>query len=327
MGLPAVLGFILVMLGPVSWLVAGGTVRNLSGKEQADALNAVRQTVLTAAGGAAVLLGFGYTARTYHLSRRGQVTGRFSTAIGQLASDKLEERLGAVYGLEQVMAESPPEHATVVSVLSAFVRERARREDEPAPEGGAGQLGPPPPFGTEPRADVRAAMEVLARRPERAEARRVDLRRTALVGLMMRSFDFDAPPRLARAYLTWADLRRADLRGVDLRGAILNGADLRLSMLAGALLDDAAIANADLRGAHLGGGTSLVGADLSGTDLTDTRGVTAEQLSGSVLDEGTRLPPDLAADPWIRARLADCAAWTDQRGSSASPPPPTAPPA
>lgn len=44
---------------------------------------------------------------------RGQVTGRFSTVIGQLASDKLEERLGAVYGLEHVLAESPQDHATV----------------------------------------------------------------------------------------------------------------------------------------------------------------------------------------------------------------------
>ncbi|WP_433446036.1 pentapeptide repeat-containing protein [Streptomyces sp. CA-142005] len=320
------LAFILVLLGPVSWLVAGGTVRSLSGKEQADALNAVRQNVLAAAGGAAVLLGLGYTARTYHLSRRGQVTGRFSTAIGQLASDKLEERVGAVFGLEHVMAESSQEHATVVSVLSAFVRERARRDAVLAPEGSGRQHQSAPPFGTEPPADIRAAMEVLARRPEREEARRIDLRRTHLVGLIMRSIDFDSPPRLACAYLTWADLRLADLRGADLRGAVLNSADLSRSLLSGALLDGAGLARADLHGAHLGGGTSLLGADLSGTDLTDARGVTAEQLSGSMLDGETRLPPDLAADPWVRARIADCTAWTDQHGPAASPPPPTARP-
>ncbi|MEV0317145.1 hypothetical protein ACIBKX_36655 [Streptomyces sp. NPDC050658] len=125
-GAAVAVGAILVVLGPVSWWVAGDTVQGLHGKERADALNAVRQTLLAAMGGASVLLGLGYTARTYQLSRRGQVTERFSTAIGQLASDKLEERLGAVYGLEHVMAESPQDHATVVGVLSAFVRENAR---------------------------------------------------------------------------------------------------------------------------------------------------------------------------------------------------------
>lgn len=268
--------------------------------------------------GAAVLLGLGYTARTYHLSRRGQVTGRFGLAIGQLASDKLEERLGAVYALEHVMVESAQEHATVVSVLSAFVRERARRDPLTIPADSGRQEGPPPPFATEPPADIRAAMEVLARRPERDKTRRVDFRRTSLVGLMLRSMDFDAPPRLAHAYLTWADLRRADLRGADLRHAILNRADLSLSDLHGAVLDGAWLVGADLHDAGLGGGTSLLGADLTGA-----QGVTAEQLSDAVLDTATQLPPELAADPWVRARIADCAAWTARPGAGASPPPPT----
>lgn len=322
MGIPAVVGFILVLLGPVAWLVAGESVRGLAGREQADALNAVRQTVLAAVGGAAVLLGLGYTARTYHLSRRGQVTGRFSTAIGQLASDKLEERLGAVYGLEHVMADSPQEHATVVSVLTAFVRERARRDPLTIPEDGGRQEGPPPHFGTEPPADIRAAMDVLARRPDHEEAGRMDFRRTRLTGLMLRRMDFGSPPDLAYAYLTWADLRRADLRGADLRGAILNRADLSLSILHGALLDGAQFSEADLRGAYLGDESTLLGTDLGGADLTETEGLTAAQLAGALLDEETRLPPDLATDPWVRARLTDCATWRTHRSSPTDPPPP-----
>ncbi|MFC9534888.1 pentapeptide repeat-containing protein [Streptomyces sp. NPDC056975] len=289
----------------------------------------MRQTVLAAVGGASVLLGVGYTARTYQLSRRGQVTGRFSTAMGQLASGKLEERLGAVYGLEHVLAESPQDHDTVVSVLAAFVRENARKPALPSAPTDAEEPRPPravPAMGTEPPADIKAAVEVLARRPERDEPRRIDLRSTQLVGLILRSFEFDAPPRLSRAFLTWADLCRADLRGADLTDSILSRADLSHSMLAWARLDDAGLANADLRGAHLAE-TTLLGTDLSGADLRDTKSLTARQLAGAVIDEATQLPPTLASDPWVMARLVACRAWRNQEQWNAHtrPPPATAP--
>lgn len=311
-GALGVLGCLLVLLGPISWLVAGDGVRRLQGREQTDALNAVRQTVLAATGGASVLIGLGYTARTYQLSRRGQVSDRFSTAIGQLASDKREERLGAVYALEHVMAESPQDHATVVGVLAAFVRENVARDDAPQSAGAEQQLAEAP-RGVEPPADIRAAIEVLARRPEREEARRIDLRRTRLTGLMVRGFEFDAPPRLTRIFFTWADLRRADLRGADLREAILNGASLRQAFLAQAHLDRAGLVEADLRGAHLAG-TRLTGADLCGADLRETRSLTAAQLSAAVLDATTKLPAPLEGDPWVGARIAACQAWRDEHG-------------
>ncbi|MET8956969.1 pentapeptide repeat-containing protein [Streptomyces sp. NPDC004393] len=323
------LGAILVVLGPASWWLAGDTVGDLHGKDRADALNAVRQTVLAGVGGASVLLGLGYTARTYHLSRRGQVTERFSTAIGQLSSGKLEERLGGIYALEHVLAESPQDHATVVGVLSAFVRENARRPAPPATPAdseGARSPRPLPAWGTEPSADINAALEVLARRPKREEARRIDLRSTQLVGLALRGFEFSAPPRLSRAFLTWADLCRADLRGADLSGAVLTDADLRHSVLAGACLDQAGMAGADLHGALLAEAT-LLGTDLSGADLRDTRSLTARQLAGAVIDEETQLPSSLASDPWVAARLVACRAWRDQdpEGAYRQPPPPTAP--
>ncbi len=325
----ATLGAVLVVLGPLSWLIAGDTVRKLPGKDRADALNAVRQTVLAALAGATVLAGLVFTARTYRLSRRGQVTERFRAAVGHLASDKLTERIGAIYSLEHVMAESAEEHNTVVGVLAAFIRENAKRDTPPNPESRPPEEGmrePVPAWGTEPPADIRAAFDVLARRPERHEPRRVDLRSTTLTGLMVRSFDFEAPPRLTWMYFTWADLRRADLRGADLTHAILNGADLCLSSLRNARLDHAQFIGADLRGASLGG-TTLLGADLTGADLRDTGSLTAQQLSAAVLDETTRLPSELSDDPWVAARLADCRAWRDQHPAQppAPLPPPTAP--
>ncbi len=326
MGTVLVIMGILVVLGPMSWWVAGGTVRDLHGKDRADALNAVRQTVLAAVAGVSVLLGLGYTARTYQLSRRGQVTERFSRSVGQLSSGKPEERLGGIYGLEHVMAESAQDHATVVGVLSAFVHTNARRPGTPPLPSGSRDAVPPravPAWGTEPPADIKAAVEVLARRPQREEAGRIDLRSTELAGLPLRSFDFHARPRLSRALLTWADLSRADLRGADLSGAILTGADLRHSFLARSCLDNALMAEADLRGALLGEAT-LLGTDLSGADLRDAEGLTARQLAAAVIDEETRLPSGLASDPWVTARLVACRAWRTQGQRDAhTPPPPT----
>ncbi|MGW5686571.1 hypothetical protein [Nonomuraea sp. NPDC003754] len=58
----------------------------------------------------------------------GQVTDRFGKAVGQLASDKLEERLGGIHALEHVMSESAVDHTAVIGVLCSFVRARTMRE-------------------------------------------------------------------------------------------------------------------------------------------------------------------------------------------------------
>ena len=58
------------------------------------------------------------------LQRR--ITESFSKAVSQLASDKMEERLGGIYTLENISKESPNDYWTVMQTLTAFVRERAR---------------------------------------------------------------------------------------------------------------------------------------------------------------------------------------------------------
>lgn len=322
LGAAGAAGGVLLILGPLSWLVAGDGVRALHGKDQADAVNAVRQTVLAAFAGVTVLASLAYTARTYVLTRRGQVTERFRAAVEQLASPHTEVRLGGIYSLEHVLAESEQDHDAVVGVLAAYVRNRTgARLGPPAvlPEQrNAGR--PVPEWGTQPAQDVQAAVDVLARRPQRPEVRRVDLRGAVLVGLGLRAFEFPAPPRLSPVFLTAADLRRADLRGAEFHRSILNYADLRMAILVDARLAGVPLVGADLRDASLTG-ADLRDADLGGADLTGAIGVTAGQLAAARLDAETRLPAELAADPWVAARLADCAAW--ERARTPNGPPPT----
>ncbi|MEU1288637.1 pentapeptide repeat-containing protein [Kitasatospora sp. NPDC005856] len=307
----AVFACLTLILGPFTWRVAGASVHRLTGKEQADALNTVRQTVLAAFAGTAALGGLGFSIRTFYLSRRGQVTDRFSKAIGLLASDNLEERLGGIYALEHIMHESPRDHSTVLEVLCVFVRTRAPRDPAGEPNTtGTGRRrrrrpSAPPP---EPPPDVDAVLTVLARRPNRPEPNRPDLRHTGLVGLSLRVHDFTARPRLTRAFLTFSDLRRADLRGLDLTQTILNRADLRNAMMHQTDLSRAGLMRADLRGAALSGAV-LTECDLSGADLRDATGLSARQLSAAVLDSATKLPVGLQSDPWVEARLAVCLDW------------------
>src|SRR5450759_880395 len=59
-------------------------------------------------------VGLAYTARTYRLSREGHLTDRYTKAVEQLGSDKIEVRLGGIYALERLMHDSPADRPTII---------------------------------------------------------------------------------------------------------------------------------------------------------------------------------------------------------------------
>jgi hypothetical protein len=87
----AVIVVLALLLGPITSWAGGSTVRHLTGKNKADAINGVRQTLLQAAAGTAALTVLVFTGLTFTLNRRGQVTDRYTKAIGLLASEKLRK--------------------------------------------------------------------------------------------------------------------------------------------------------------------------------------------------------------------------------------------
>ena len=82
-----------------------------------------------------------------------------------------------------------------------------------------------------------------------------------------------AKARFSRTNLTQANLSHAILRDADLRFAVLKDANLTQANLSGTLLD---------------------GADLRGADLTGALNLTKAQIDSEIIDESTKLPPDLA---------------------------------
>jgi hypothetical protein len=91
------------------------------------------------------------------LTRQGQITERFTRAIDQLGSEKLEIRLGGIYALERFDKESPERayHGTVMEVLTAYVRENSRWDPEQAEQG-----------SRDVPSDIQAILDVLKRRKE-----------------------------------------------------------------------------------------------------------------------------------------------------------------
>jgi hypothetical protein len=270
--------FLVLLLGPVAqWATVGRS--QLSGKDKADAVNATRQILLAAAAGATVLVGLGFTARTYYLSRRGQLTDRYTKAITQLASDKLTERLGGIYALEHLMRESPADHITIIDVLAAFIRENAPASPlSPAPD----TAPPPQEANPKPCTDIQAALTVLARRPKRLEPTRyIDISRTNLRGADLRGAQLENC-QLKQTWLQHANLSHARLQGACLRGAQLQHASLADARLEYADLRDAQAEQADLRGARLQHAdlrrAQLRRADLPNADLSSAR------LAGACLE-------------------------------------------
>jgi uncharacterized protein YjbI with pentapeptide repeats len=253
-----------------------GDVSRASPDARLQAASSFRTAFVAGLAGLAALGSLAMANRTYRLTQQGQITERYTKAIEQLGSDKLDVRLGGVYALERIATDSERDHPTVVEVLSAFVREHTDAEPrtatvpstplqgdgEPATErqSNAKQLAK-----QKPTTDVRAALTVLGRLPALPNVPRADLSNANLAYANLPDMTLEGF-RLRRA-----NLRGANLRGANLQGANLQEANLQKALLWGTRLWGADLQEADLRKANLLGanleGAVLIGASLQEANL------------------------------------------------------------
>jgi hypothetical protein len=248
--------------------------------------NDARTTLVQAVGGLALLLGLLFTWRnvraiertsqeTLRISQEGQITERFTRAIDQLGSDKLQVCLGGIYALERIARDSETDHWPIMEVLTAYVRERVPwKEEEPRSTEETSPSEPQPPQNTQspPKlaTDIQAILTVLERRTRtygKGEDQRLNLGNTDLRGA-----------DIQRAHLEEANLLRAHLEGATLREAHLEGAILREAHLEGAILLGVHLEGATLREAHLEGAI-LLGVHLERAILWEAH------LEGAILQE------------------------------------------
>ncbi|GAA1028043.1 MULTISPECIES: pentapeptide repeat-containing protein [Amycolatopsis] len=307
---------LVVIIGGLSWFVVvllpewtvGHDVSALSPSERLATVGSVRAQWIT---WTSVITGLGvgaYGVYRFYLDKDKQrldqdkhLTGLFDSATGRLESDDATVRAGGLRTLFRLMVDSPRDHTAVVDTVCDVLRHRAHSDgDGPLPR------------------DVAAAADALRDRPDRPEARPLDLAGIRLPEARWRGI------RLAGAELAGIRLERAELTGADLTGAILTdadlsganlvgssgaGAQLRNAVLAEADLSSADLREADLTRARLRGANltrtvltraNLADTDLGGTDLHDALGVTSSAVRGAIVDDKTVLPPGVD-HPRLRA--------------------------
>ncbi len=288
--------------------------------------------------GIVLAIGVWYTARrvaateqAVEVSREGQITERFTRAIDQLGSGRMQIRLGGIYALERIARHSREDHWPIMEILTAFVRDKAAWK-----EGNGVPDGDPP----RPPQDIQSALTVLGRRERshetershEAEGQHLDLRNTDLRGADLSEAHLEGA-RLVMAHLEGALLTGTHLEGAWLDGAHLEGARLFGAHLEGAGLDRAHLEGARLFGAHLERAwldgahlerawldeahledAWLDEAHLEGVDLSGVSGLTTQQLSLAFMDDKTRLPDDLEYD--LAAHLERQRARSEKQAAS-----------
>jgi hypothetical protein len=276
----------------------------------------VRATGAQMLGGLILLLSAVAAWRNVMQQREGQITSRFTDAIGQLGQTHsdgnrpvIEVRMGGIFALEQIARDWPDKyHRQVFEVLTAYIRENAPLRA--VPDAKKSESADPPtavPDQEEtrkPREDVQAALTVIGRRTVRPE---LEPERLNLAGTDLRGAD------LREAELQHADLRGAQLQGANLTEAQLQGAFLWDAQLQGALLWGAQLQGADLSDAQLQGanlrhaqlqeaylteaqlqGAFLWDAQLQGAFLARAKGLARSQLCAADFDETTVLTDEKA---------------------------------
>jgi hypothetical protein len=305
LGVAALVGYgLLLWHGP--WWVDGSHLRRKN-LEPADGIviTGFRTACIALGAGALAALGLFYTHKSHqqteklfmHTLRKdsedaalileGQSTQRFVEAMKLLSSRRLTGRLGGIYSLERIMRDSERNHAAIVAVLAAFIRDQSPNlvpEGEPAVEQDEAH----------PAEDVQAALSVLAKRPVRAEGFRINLASTDLRG---------------------ADLSGAHLDRVDLSFTRLDGANMMWASMQGALLDHTNLSKANLMRSHLEGAT-LYGVQMEETWLgwahlnpLASIGGHSDVFGGllkAILTSTTELPFDFEKESAIQSRIREC---------------------
>jgi hypothetical protein len=226
------------------------------------------------------------TQRTLELTEQGQITDRFTRAIELLGATNdghngekprnIEQRMGAIYALEQIAGESEIHHDPIEAIMAAYIRQNAplvpEGQDSPDQEKlGLGHAN----------LDIQATLDVIGRLAvglERWEKERIvrledtDLRNAVFLG-----------GNFTKVWFRGADLRYAGIINPDCRGSTFRFANLK-----GAVIHEKTkLAETDFYEAE------LEETSVAGVDLSETINLTQKQIDQALGDKITKLPAGL----------------------------------
>lgn len=314
-----------LLLIPIIWYLPKFYVKSLPNeagisfdkeKERLKLEDDTRKTFAQIVGGALLLGSLIFTYNTFRLQQEGQFTDRFTKAVTQIGDEKLEVRLGGLYSLERIAKDSPKDHWTVMEILSAYIRERARKKKESVKNLVSNSNKTVNDKVDETKddekiaTDIQTALTIIGRRKIEQDSKtdKINLSETNLSGANLSGANLSGAnlgganlggANLNEADLTGADLGAANLSYIQLKSADLTEAILIAANLSGANLVEANLSQAILNGADLNGAilektnlnkTHLGGVNLKGADLSSCKSLTFEYLSAAAIDEYTSLP-------------------------------------
>jgi hypothetical protein len=134
---PAAVAVLAVLALLAVWLIPRRQARQwaergIDGKDLVELETGARGALIQLLGGVALILTFvatwlqisdtrTTTERTLDLTSSQQISQRFTQAVEQLESKRAEIRIGGIYGLESVAAESPSRRAAITQVLMSYL--------------------------------------------------------------------------------------------------------------------------------------------------------------------------------------------------------------
>lgn len=267
-------------------------------------------TVATIGGGIFLYLNFRVANRNAELAESRLITERFSKAVEQLGSDKIEVRLGGIYSLERIAKDSERDHWTIMEVLTSFIQENSPSilpKDDGTEEKNAKPI----------EKDIQAALTVIGRREANKEGtdKSLDLSYSNLSNANLQRANFNKAnftqsnfiyADLSSANLVRANLKGANLCSVNLSSSNLNHANLRYTDLSHSILRKANLSSAQVSTANLSkanlGKANLNEANLSNTNLSCTN-LSNANLSGANLKRANLSNADLHSSDLNNANL------------------------
>ncbi|AFZ61440.1 pentapeptide repeat-containing protein [Anabaena cylindrica FACHB-243] len=315
-------------------------------KNESEAL----KTVATIFGGIAIIINAIFAARradameesakaaleNAQIAEDKQITERFSKAIEQLASEKIEVRLGGIYTLERIAKDSEKDHRTVMEVLTAFIRENAPEKiqnkaqknnpliDEWLNIKKVKELNKLPKLCL----DIQECLTVIARHKHtNLEDKRLNLsninisqanlNRAKLTEAIL-SEAILSEAILSEAILIGADLTNATLYKTNLTQAKLIEANLYKADLTRAYLEKADLTRAYLEETNLTNATltnaTLFETDLNGANLSNTNLYKAQLIEATLSEAiltGANLTKAILTNAMLDSAMLDSAILAD----------------
>jgi uncharacterized protein YjbI with pentapeptide repeats len=252
--------------------------KDRNSKEKFDATAEIAKFFVSSIGTVATIVGGFFVFWNIRLTQTRLITERFSKAVEQLASDKIEIRLGAIYSLERLAKDSPKDHCSIMQVLASFIKENSPLETVrkrgliqdilSSSSNDLNNVDRPQKI----RTDIQAALTVIGRRNDEYDAlidtkkglhilemSNTNLSQSTLIRLSFQCTWFSessfeesefANVDFVDANFAETNFKNSKFRRVNLRDANLRGANLERATFYGTNFKGAILQGANVRGAY-----------------------------------------------------------------------------